>query len=373
VRVLLLSVAAGAGHTRAAQALEAWTRALRPDAEVTHVDVLDFTAKAYKKAYVASFIEMVDHAPALWGYLYAKSDERRAEGVREKFIRFFDKLEFQKFRKFVREFRADAVVATHFLPSQVFGGNRKKGRDLFKLGVVVTDFDVHAFWTDPTADRVFVATGELRARLSARGVPSDRIEVTGIPITPAFAKAHDRARLREGLRLDGRPVVLVMAGGAGVGAMEEGVGAVLSVPGVQVLAVAGRNQELKERLEKRPVPKGSSLTVFGFVDFIDELMAISDVAVTKSGGLTTSECLASGLAMVVRDPIPGQEERNADYLLEEGAGLKAHGLDSLRYKLEALLTDRPRLERMRENARRAGRPEAARAILESMGVVEGKK
>lgn len=367
MRLLILSASAGAGHVRAGQALEAAAKRVHPGAHVAHVDVLDLTAKAYKKAYAGSFLQMVNHAPALWGYLYQKSDKKVEDGVRQRFIRFFDKLEFAGFRKFVRDFAPDAILATHFLPGQVLGPGRKRGRDRFPLGVVVTDFDVHTFWAEPSVDRFFVATDELKAILSDRGVDPSRIDVTGIPIHPVFGKVHDAAAIRARLGLAAStPTVLVMGGGAGVGAMEEAVAAVLDGPPVQVLAVAGKNAELKETLGKMKVPRSSKLVPFGFVTDIEELMAVSNLAVTKSGGLTTSECLAMGVPMVVRDPIPGQEERNCDFLLEAGAGVRANGLASLRYKLRAILQDPKRLERMREAARSAGRPRAAEEIVRRM-------
>lgn len=367
MRLLILSASAGAGHVRAGQALEAAAKLVHPKAEVKHVDVLDLTAKAYKKAYAGSFLQMVNHAPALWGYLYRKSDKKIEDGVRQKFIRFFDKLEFAEFRKFVRHFAPDAVLATHFLPGQVFGPTRKRGRDRFPLGSVITDFDVHAFWAETTVDRFFVATDELKAILASRGIEESRIDVTGIPIHPVFGESHDAGAIRARLGLSAAtPTVLVMGGGAGVGTMQEAVAAVLEGPPVQALAVAGKNEELKRALEEMAVPKGSKLVPFGFVTNIEELMAVSDLAVTKSGGLTTSECLAMSVPMVVRDPIPGQEERNCDFLLEAGAGVRANGLASLRYKLRTILGDRSRLSRMREAAKQAGRPRAAHEIVKRM-------
>jgi processive 1,2-diacylglycerol beta-glucosyltransferase len=145
--------------------------------------------------------------------------------------------------------------------------------------------------------------------------------------------------------------------------MEESVSAALAFGDVQVLAVAGKNAALEARLQAMRPGSGSRLFVFGFVSTIAELMAVSDVAITKSGGLTTSECLAMGLPMIVRDPIPGQEERNCDFVLEAGAGVKAQGPDSLRYKVGALLSDRGRLSRMGQAARKAGRPGAADQIV----------
>ena len=359
MRILIVSASAGAGHTRAGQALEDAFARLDPVATVRHVDILDFTAKAYKKAYAGGFLTMVNHAPALWGALYRASDRvrRRAE---ERFTRVFDRLEFAAFRTFVRDFAPDAVLATHFLPCQVFAPTRERGDDRFPLHVAITDFDVHAFWVQPTADRFHVGSDEVRAILAGRGIPFERIEVTGIPIARAFSATYDRSAIRGKLGLDdARPVVLVTAGGAGVGAFADAVQAILDCPGVQVIAVAGRNEALRRRLVSLEPPPGTALRVFGFTDEIAELMAASDLAVAKSGGLTTSECLAMGLPMVVREPIPGQEERNADYLAEVGAGVKAHGLESLRFKVKALLADPERLARMRTAGLAAGRPAAA--------------
>lgn len=367
MRLLFLSVSAGAGHVRAAEALASAAKRMHPDAVVENRDVLDFTAKGYRKAYAGSFLALVDRAPALWGYLYEASDRRgpsKEEGIRKKLVQLFDKLEFDAFRRFVRGFAPDVVVSTHFLPCQVFAPSRRRGRDAFPLHVVVTDFDVHAFWAQPTADLVHVATEELKAILASRGIDATRIAVSGIPIAEGFGAAREKGAARTALGLaPSLPTALVMSGGAGVGAMEETVSALLDGPPVQLLAVAGRNEALKASLEKLRVPPGSALRAYGFVTNVEELMAAADLAVTKSGGLTTAECLARGLPMLVRDPIPGQEERNADFLLEAGAGLKAHGLASLRFKAHALLADPPRLARMSAAARSAARPRAAEAIV----------
>jgi processive 1,2-diacylglycerol beta-glucosyltransferase len=363
-RLLVLSVSAGAGHTRAGEALEEAARSRWPAADVRHVDILDFTLSLYRKGYVRSYLEMVNRAPELWGYLYQASDHPKRFSLQSKLVRLFDRLEFARFRRFVRDFHPDAVLTTHFLACQIFAPYRRRGRDRVPLGVVVTDFDAHAFWVQPTADRFFVGAPEVKALLAARGIPADKISVTGIPIKPAFSKRLSRSALRKRLGLTKeRPVVLVMSGGAGVGAFAEAVKSVLDCGPVDVLAVAGRNEKARRRLGKVRVPERSSLHVFGFVEDVASLMAVADLAVGKSGGLTTAECLAMGLPLVVFNPIPGQEERNCDFLLEAGAGLKAIGPAMLSYKVSSLLSDEPRRRRMSRAARRVGRPRAAREIL----------
>jgi processive 1,2-diacylglycerol beta-glucosyltransferase len=128
---------------------------------------------------------------------------------------------------------------------------------------------------------------------------------------------------------------------------------------LEVVVVSGRNEALKEQLELVVVPERHGARVLGFTDQMDELMAAADLVVSKPGGLTTSETLARGAAMVIVNPIPGQESRNSDYLLEHGAAIKINNLGTLTYKLKHLLADRERLESLKANARRIGRPQAA--------------
>lgn len=366
MKLLVLSTSAGAGHTRAAQALEETARLRFPDVTVRHVDILDFVDPLYRKTYAAGYLATVDRAPELWGYLYEASDRVSREGLGHKLVRAFDRVEFARFRAFVKDFAPDVVLATHFLAAQVYTP-RERRKIRFRFGLVATDFDVHAFWVQPHADVTFVATEELRAILAGRGVDEKKIAVAGIPVVPAFATRHDRRSLRKAFGIaEGMPAVLVMGGGSGVGTMRGAVEAALGAGRVHVLAVAGRNAVLEKKLREIRVPKGSALSVFGFVSNMHDLMAAADLAVTKSGGLTTAECLASSLPMVIRDPIPGQEERNSDFVLEAGAGVKAHGPGSLRFKLQSLLSNPARLARMKEAARAAGNPRAAEEILSFM-------
>ena len=210
------------------------------------------------------------------------------------------------------------------------------------------------------------ASEEVAAILGERGIPAPKISVTGIPIMPAFARRLDRDAIRRRFGLSPRePVILVMSGGAGVGSMADTVSRVLACGSVQVLAVAGSNVKARRELEALAPPRASRLHVFGFVEDVAEVMAAADLVVGKSGGLTTAESLAMGLPMIALNPIPGQEERNADYLLECGAGVKAIGLAALSYKLAALLKDCA-AARADAPQRSGGRPSPRRAETSSI-------
>ncbi|MBI1854227.1 MAG: galactosyldiacylglycerol synthase [Planctomycetes bacterium] len=367
-RILIVSASAGAGHVRAAQALEKAFAVRHPTIETRHVDILDFTHRAFRKAYARGYLLLANRLPALWGYAYAQFDRRKVDAKKAKVISVFDRIEYRAFRREVEAFAPDAILGTHFLPAAILDPER--GGDGFgvPLSLVVTDFDVHSQWIHRTVSRYFVGSDEVAFRLAARGIAADRIEVTGIPIDPVFAEHADRDRIRTRLGLrDGVFTALVMSGGLGMKGIAATVAEVLKLPPpLEVLAVCGRNREAEAAVRALAPADGVRLHAFGFVDAIQDLMVAADVAVTKSGGLSVSECLALRLPMIVWSPIPGQEERNADTLLEAGAALKAVDLDSLRYKIAKLRAEPAHLARIRNAAAAIARPDAAFAIADSV-------
>jgi processive 1,2-diacylglycerol beta-glucosyltransferase len=221
-------------------------------------------------------------------------------------------------------------------------------------------------WLCRHYEHYFVALEETRAYLASLGVASDRISVTGIPIDPVFGKHKDKYEMRRkhGLTPD-RLTILVSAGGFGVGPIKTLIASLrqLRHP-AQILAICGRNDALRQELERMAASNGGlTVKVIGFTTEIDELMAASELVVGKPGGLTSSEALARGLVFVVVNPIPGQEERNADHLLEEGAALRCNNLPVLAYKIDKLLDDPGRLSAMQAAAKRMARPRAAYEIV----------
>lgn len=373
MRLLVLSVSAGAGHLRAGQALEATCRLRYPGVLCAHRDVLEFTSAAFRRFYARGYLATVNSAPRLWGYLYDISDRKTDRSKTVRLMKLFDQAFYARFREYVREFAPDHVLSTHYLPSRVLLARRRpstslRGEPEAPVSVVVTDYDVHTFWKTEGVRRYFVASDEVRWNLARRGVQEDKITVSGIPIDPVFEDLPDRALVREKLGLaHDAPAVLILAGGFGVGDVAQSVENLLALDGNhQLLVVSGRNQKLLGRLRGLRAPEGKRLRVFGFVDNIHELMAASDLVVTKPGGLTVSECLAAGRPMVLYAPIPGQEDRNADYVLEQGAGVKAKDGANLCFKLREILRERRKLAELSRAAAAAGKPRAARAILSAV-------
>jgi processive 1,2-diacylglycerol beta-glucosyltransferase len=365
-RLLVLSASVGAGHMRAAQAVELALRELAPDAEVHNVDVLTLTNAVFRKLYSQAYLDLVNRAPHLLGMVYDLLDKPRKKNAADEFVRVTQKLNLGKLIDLLSDQPWDVVVNTHFLPAEILANLKKKGKLSTPQMTVTTDFDTHRLWVNQPCEKFTTATTEGAEYLTTYGVARDLITVTGIPIHPVFSKPADRAdcRRKHGLASD-RPVVLQLGGGFGVGPIESIYQGLLSLQTpVQVVAVAGKNEKVKQQLEQVLVPQRHSAKVIGFTTEIDQLMAAADVIVSKPGGLTTSEVLARGGCMAIVNPIPGQESRNSDYLLENGAAIKINNIATLAHKLDGLLNDPARLKTIRENALKLGRPRSAYDVAE---------
>jgi processive 1,2-diacylglycerol beta-glucosyltransferase len=366
--LLILSVSAGAGHVRAAEALKAWTGRKFPAYNPVHLDVMDYVPRLFKKLYAESFLKIVARSPALWGYIYDRTDRRKENTRLDRLRLAIQKINTARFRKKIKELCPDRIICTHFLPCELLSRDIAKKRLSASVWVVVTDFDVHRFWIHKHMKGYFVAADQAAAKLADRGIDPSNIHVTGIPVMPEFARSFSRKTCASRLGLDhSKPTLIFMSGGFGIGRIDELAQTLLNTTqDIQIITLAGRNLKLLKSLESLAKKFPGRLVCTGFTGSIEKYMAAADLAVTKPGGLTTSECLAVGLPMIIINPIPGQEERNADLLLENGAGLKAHDGAGLIYRVRELFTHKKRLETMGRKARRLGRPGAGREILKKV-------
>lgn len=357
--VLVLSAAAGAGHVRSAEAMVAAFAAKGIDAK--HVEVLKYASGLFKKVYSDLYMELVNRQPAILGLVYNALDRPWMYTKRRLAL---DRLNTLPLIKLLMDERPRLAVCTHFLPAEILLHLRRKKILNIPVGVVITDFDLHAMWLYRGVDWYFVACEETKVHMAALGVPPETIHVTGIPIAPGFSSPGEKGQTRRALGLQpDLTTVLVSAGGFGMGPVESLVNALQEVRHpIQAAVVCGRNAALRRRLEELPAPV-HPVTIVGFTTEMERWMAASDLLVGKAGGLTSSEALASGLVMVIVNPIPGQEERNSDHLLEEGVAVRCNNLPALAFKIDSLLSDKERFDRMRQAVRRLARPNAAADVV----------
>jgi processive 1,2-diacylglycerol beta-glucosyltransferase len=348
----------------AARAVVTALRERHPAIATAHVDAVARMWSPFKHGYRAGYLRLVDKHPLLWRYLYEATNRQHST-----LGHWVTVMAGGPFVERVRRWRPDLVLCTHFLAPELLAAPRLKGRFEAPVHVVVTDHDTHRNWIWPGIDHFYVASDLVKARLALTyGIDERAITVTGIPVRSMFSKPADPrpVYIRYGLDPQ-RPVVLFLSGGFAAGAMGRSIlGLWRDRRDVQVIAVCGRNERLRRRVARLPRPDAATLHALGFIERVQDLMAVADVVVAKSGGITTSECMAVSKPMVISGSIPGQEERNADAVVGAGAGYRALTPEEVRYRVRLLLDDPDLRAGVARRAGRFGRPHAAAAIADAV-------
>jgi processive 1,2-diacylglycerol beta-glucosyltransferase len=368
-RVDIHHATAGGGHKSAALALSAAFEQAGAARDVRVFDALDYTEGWYTHMYREQYLKWAAKKPHLVGLTY---DKLNTPWKQEKRRLFLDRAASCKYIDLLENSDADPAICTHFTPSELISWLRKKRRVSTPQAVVVTDVDVHAMWLCRNYEHYFVGREEAKVYLGEIGIRPQDVHVTGIPINPAFAVDKDKRlmRIKHGLSPD-VTTVIVSAGGYGVGNIGGLLQAMLKVSlPLQVVAICGKNPQLKAEVDAiaHSVPAGHPVKIVpvGFTKQMDEFMSAADIVVGKPGGLTMSEALAKGLVFIVVNPIPGQEDRNTEHVLQNGAGMRCNHIEVLHWMLEQLIRDPHRLAIMQANARAIGFPYAAMNIVDKL-------
>jgi processive 1,2-diacylglycerol beta-glucosyltransferase len=375
-KLLILYASAGAGHMQAARALRRVAEETS-SAIATDIDILDYTPGYFKRFYKGSYLEIVKRIPELWGYLYDRSYKYKYKKptLTTRLHHVIGNMHLAPLVKYVKDFKPEAIVFTHFLGWDALGSLRKLKVLDVPFYCVVTDFAVHSLWINSHISKYYVATeGEKRVILG-HGIDPKSVRVTGIPVNPEFAKPFNKTAIRRKLGLDPKlPIVLMISGRYNLEGYEN---LLLSFRPVkerlQIVVLAGRDKLLAKKMQNIAKKlKKAKVKVFGMVDNMHELMAASDIVATKPGGLTTSEVLARKTLMAVIDPIPGQEQRNSDYLLESGVAIRIHDMETGGQKIAELLQSSRRLSIMRRHLKWVSHPRAAYDIIKDITSGLGK-
>lgn len=359
--VLFLSASVGEGHTAAAQAVSSALLERRPDAVCEVVDSYRYASNVFHRVASNGYLGIVRLLPQLYKYIYDQAERATKVSAFKTWLHHYTALNL---RQLVGELKPDAVVCTHAFPCGVMAEYKREFADAPPVIGVVTDFVVHPFWIHRNIDKYAVATSAMRQTLISRGVPPTRIVVTGIPIDCRFGRATAKRRARQiiGIAPD-VTTVLLMGGGLGIGPLETALLAIDRLNySVQTVIVVGKNKALERRLRDVAHKLHHRVKVVGFIANVYDYMRAADVLVSKPGGMTSSEALASELPFIMLKPLPGQEERNTRYLQDRGVGIRVDRSRELTSALDKLLRTPALLERMRRNARTLAHPAAAENI-----------
>lgn len=362
-KIVFLYAAPHSGHKACADAVRRAMEMKFPQVHTAGTDVITKLSPILGRIVATTYHEILKYTPQLWNFLY---DNPEIEELTKELREIFHFLNAPKLKTILKEYQPTALVCTHAIPCGVIAEQKKRGNCDLPLIAIVTDFAVHSYWVFPEVDLYIVANEFCKKKLIAKRISENKIQVSGIPVEPSFSqKTEEReARKKFGLEL-GKPVVLLMGGSYGLGPISEIAQEVFSLhPAVQLVIVAGTNKELFSKLKAEPKLKHAH--ILGYTRQISALMDASNILITKPGGMTSSEALAKGLPMILMNPLPGQEERNAKFLLKNKVAIQIREMKDLKRVLKQLLMHPQELEQLSEKALHLAKPNAAKDAAETI-------
>lgn len=323
-RVLFVTTKIGFGHERVSNTLASAIKKMLPDCTAKTVTYFDFFPPRFQRLINAIYIYGLRWFPKVFAYIYLAQKRYKGGGV-EFWFRFFGK----KYAEIIKTYAPSLIVITQGLACQWLGRLKKKGLVNCPLAAIITDFVVHPFWIHPEVNFYIVATESMKDDLVSRGISRSRVTASGIPIDQMFNVTYNADKEKS--------AVLIMGGGWGLGKMDSILTIIdsMELP-LQLLVVTGRNRGLYRRLKKKKFNK--PIRIYGLVDNVSELMSESRIIITKAGGVTVSELLASGLPAILWDIIPGQEEINADYLVRAGVAIKINKIGDIKDAIKKVMS-----------------------------------
>lgn len=366
-KILILYSSLGSGHISAAKAL-AEAFALFPEVTVTSEDALDYASPIYRSAVTQAYKQLSEKAPQLYKAFYEGSDTADLEKSLDNNLAWakIERLFFRKLGQLVRDLDPDVIVCVQQIPSRFLQLLEQEDKLSKPQYVVITDIIAHSTWINYGVDGYFLPNKLGANLLVQRGVNPDILHVTGIPIKLEIMQHKTKEEVRSRLKLPlDAPVITLFGGGLNPRRVRAMVGDLLAtLPSGTLIVGAGRNEDLLEALEEVESSPTVELRKLGLVDSVDDLVVASDIAIAKAGGLISSEILARGTPTVIVDPIPGQEEQNADAIAAAGAGVQLRLLEMVAPAVRYLLEHPERLQEMRKSALEIGQPRAALNIAE---------
>ena len=371
-KILILYAKYGGGHSSAANAIKNYIDNHFDDTETNIVDCMEYINKAINKISTSTYKRITSSTPRLWKTVYYHSEK----GLLSKISNGTNKFMARKLFHLVEEYKPDIIISTHMFSTQMISYLKKKNKVHSKLATVLTDFAPHEQWLVGCkyGDFFFVSNDKMRDTLiNDFGIHKSKVFSTGIPLSEKFQEKFNKEAVYNSFGLTPEKKVILFFGGGEFGLGKDRTVSILTsltkhIDEYQIIAVSGKNKKMYDAFTEVANELGNpnELKIFDFITNVPEAMSISSLVVTKPGGLTSSESLASSLPMLIINPIPGQEEENAEFIEQAGAGLWIRPTDDVDLVINNLLNSPDMLQRMREQAEKISRKNATRDICETI-------
>ena len=353
-KIMIFYGSYGGGHLSAANSIGECIKENYKDIDVQIVDCIKYVDRIINAISTAAYRGMAKKAPWAWKKVYYNSEK----GTLAKISTASNKIMARKLNKLLKEYTPDLIISTHPFSNQMCGYLKKKGKLDCKIATVLTDYQIHNQWivNSDYIDYFFVSHKGMKEALIEKNIPDFKIFVTGIPISKKFLSNFDKKEVFKSFELDSTKKTILFFAGGEFGLGKSKTYQILDVlintfPNMQVVAVAGKNEKMKTTFEELVEKTNSSnrVKVLSYTKKVPELMSISDLVITKPGGLTTTESLVSGLPIIVINPIPGQEEQNAEFIENNNLGIWLKKDDDISNKLKTFLNSKDTLDKIKNN------------------------
>lgn len=357
-RVLLMYITKVSGHRQATVAIQKSLKQLNPDIEAPTVNGFGYTYPILEKVVNKAYMSVIKRTPKVWDYMY---DNPKIVKKSQSIKNFLHKTSYNKLEKLFSRHKPDVVVCTQAFPCGMVAHYKREHNLKTTIIGVLTDFSPHSFWINEGVDYYVVPSVEAKERFIKKGVPSDAIKIYGIPMRAKFSIQLNKKPIAEKLGVNLQiPTIVIMGGGQGLGPIKSTVKSLIKVKmEFQIIVLAGVNKKIINSLKRYTKRSDKKILIFEFATNVDELMELATIIITKPGGITTAECLAKGLPMVIVNPIPGQEMRNTDFLIKKGIGIRIDDTSDIGEEVELLLKSPERLASMSKAAYENAKPHAA--------------
>lgn len=370
-KVLIFYASYGGGHFSAAKSIKKYIDENYEDVKTEMVDCMKYINKPLEKVTTGAYREMAKKAPKLWGKVYSKSEK----GILSEVSKDSNKLMARKLNKLIQDINPDLIISTHPFSSQMASYLKRKEKINCEIATILTDFAIHKQWLigNEYTNNFFVSNENMKQDMIELGIGENKVHVTGIPMSDRFFENFDKEKIYKMFNLSMDKKVILFFGGGEFGLGKDRTVQILKafikkVSNYQIVAVAGKNEKMKEAFEElvKDNKAEDRVRVLGFTDKVPELMNISSLVVTKPGGLTTTESLASELPMIIINPIPGQEEENAEFIESKGVGVWIRSKDKPEEVINSIFSDEAKLEEMRKNARLLSKKNSTKEICNTL-------
>ncbi len=371
-RILILYAKYGGGHLSAANSIESYIENhYFYNTQVKSVDCVEYVSPIISDVTTASYKKMAKKAPKLWKKIYYNSKGGKLSRISSKLNTIMSK----KLYRLFKEFLPDIVISTHPFGTQMTSYLKATKNINCKLATILTDFTPHEQWLvgKDYCDYFFVSNDKMRDNLiNSYDIPAEKVFATGIPLANTFSYPFydDETYKTYSLKKDKKIILFFGGGEFGLG-QKRTVQVLQSLANhldkYQIVAISGRNKQMNDEFLKLYDKLGNEdLHILKYTKDVPDLMHISSLVVTKPGGLTSSESLVSNLPIIITNPIPGQEEENAEFLENSGVAVWIKKDDNIDAVINNILDDEEKLEEMKKNCKLIAKPNSTMDICQTI-------